>query len=87
MHPDKNRKLDKAIASYVNYKWNFPKEDDKLKEFVINLFKNKIGNKRIRITSIKEDNLILLQKHLKRLFKINSKIYNCKRYYELEIIR
>ena len=85
LHPIKREKLNQAVNSYIDYNWRFPVEKNQIKMFIWNLLREKINNKRFRITSIKKKNLILLQKYLKELFKINSKIYDCKRYYELNI--
>jgi len=85
LHPSKKEKLDLAIKSYVNYEWKFPEDKKELKRFVKRLLKDKIGKSRVKISSIRRNNLVLLQKHLKRLFSIESNIYDCRRYYELNV--
>jgi hypothetical protein len=76
LHPAKKKKLKQAINSYVDYYWHFPESEDKIRSFVIKLLKEKESNKRVRVTSIKKENLVLLQKYLKQIFGINSKVYN-----------
>jgi hypothetical protein len=94
LHPSKKNKLKKVLEDYMNYYWNFPEEDEKLKRFIKNIIKEK-GKKRedrkiVRIISNKEKNLSKLKKGLKELFGIKSKIYKMRNgfgtiYYELNI--
>ena len=93
LHPAKKNVLANVIKSYMNYKWEFPKERIKLINFTKKLMKNKVKVKRpyiIRINSIIKPNLKTLSMLLFKLYRIESKIY--KRingygtiYYELVI--
>ncbi len=78
LHPDKRMKLDLIINDFMNYSWEFPKEEIKLKKFIIELMKKKAkikkGNWIVRIISNKKVNLDRLQKELNNLFGIESKI-------------
>lgn len=76
LHDAKQKKLDEAIASYIDYYWNFPEQN--LKTYLKNLMLEKATVKRprtIRITSIIKENLDELSKHLLELYRITSKVY------------
>lgn len=86
LHPEKKEKLEKAIADFINYEWNFSNFEK--------LFKTKAKIKKpigsIRIISKLRNNLLFLQKSLLEEYKITSKINRCKNglgteYYELNI--
>lgn len=93
LHPNKKVKLRKAIETFVEYEWAFPEEN--LKEFIINLMKEKSRFKKIRkndairLVSIKDINFLKLRDYLLKLYNIESKIYkhtnNSTTYYELSI--
>lgn len=94
LHPDKKAKLQEAIDSYVDYNWYFPKDKEKLKLYIINFIhkRSKIEKAfRVRICSNLKKNLIILSKHLKNIFRIDSKFYGPKfsgigaKYYELVV--
>lgn len=94
LHPAKKAKLQEAIGSYVNYNWDFPEDEEKLKLYITNFIhkRSKIEKAfRLRICSNLEKNLIILSKHLKNIFEIDSKFYGPKfsgmgtKYYELVI--
>ncbi|MBW2975940.1 hypothetical protein KY347_00680 [Candidatus Woesearchaeota archaeon] len=94
LHPAKKAKLQEAIDSYVNYYWNFPEDEEKLKYYIIHFInkRTKIDkNFRLRICSNLEQNLIILSKHLKNIFRVESKLYGPKfsgigtKFYELAI--
>ncbi len=95
LHPDKDRKLKEALSDFVIYKWNFPKDEEKSKEFLLNILKEKIRIKKpyyVRIISKEESNLKKLGELLKEYYDVN-----CKRdkringigtaYYELNIYK
>jgi|TARA_Y100000031_G_scaffold151434_1_gene192664 hypothetical protein len=78
LHPAKKKKLQEAIDSYIDYEWHFPEDEAKLQLFVIAFIKkrSKIDKKfRIRICSNLEENLVILSKHLKNMFGVESKLY------------
>lgn len=90
LHPNKAKRIEEAVNSYVNYYWDFPNDNFKLNSFLITLIKSKKqSDNRIRLTSIKLQNLKLLQNYLIKIFAITSSIYGPKRnntgsiYYEL----
>ncbi len=94
LHPDKKKKLQEAIDSYADYNWNFPKDKEKLKVYIINFInkRTKIDKAfRIRICSNSEKNVVSLSQHLKNLFRVDSKVYGPKfngigtMFYELTI--
>lgn len=93
LHPDKKDKLDKTINDFVDYIWNFPETEEKCKEFVLNILKEKIRIKKpyyLRIISNKEENLKNLKQMLIIFYKIESTIYkrvngNRNTYYEMNI--
>jgi len=72
-HPEKNKLLQEAIESYVNYEWEVPKTRGRLIKFI-----NKTGKIRkpyqVRLFTIKKKNLVNLKKALKR-YRIRSKIH------------
>lgn len=74
LHPKKNYKLNEAIDSYVNYYWQIPSDSSSLLNFI--KYKGRIRKDRgeIRLSSIKEENLINLKKALNRL-SIKSKLF------------
>jgi len=78
LHPDKKEKLNLTIKDFMKYKWEFPKEKEKLNEFVRETIKLKSrirkDNGIIRMISKEEDNLLRLQKELNRIFDIQSKV-------------
>tara|TARA_Y100000034_G_C6903455_1_gene418572 strand:+ start:2254 stop:3159 length:906 start_codon:yes stop_codon:yes gene_type:complete len=81
LHPAKKEKLREVVNDFVNYYWEFPKEKRRLKYFVTNLLlkkaKIKKSNKIVYIISNKEVNLIILQKSLKKVFNIETKLNKC----------
>jgi 23S rRNA A1618 N6-methylase RlmF len=78
LHPSKNEKLKLAINDFVDYNWDFPKENKELIEFISNLIKSKAKMKKnnwvIRLISNRENNLIQLQGYLYNFFDIESRI-------------
>ncbi len=73
LHPDKKRKLEDVVKSYVYYVWKF----NDLKR----LIKIRARIKKpyfIRITSCKKYNIETMSKILKLKYNINSKIYQSK---------
>lgn len=93
LHPKKAKKLDETINDYMVYDWEFLKSNKDIKRFVKNIIKQKAKLKKpyiIRIISNRERNLKRLQKELKRLWNIKSKVYKSINgigtvYYELSI--
>lgn len=89
-HPEKSRKLDEAIQSYVDYYWKIPKNKKKLINFIKEKGKLRKDRNCIRFCSIIKTNLLELKRILRK-YKIKSKIYgpwtnNYKsKYYCLEI--
>jgi len=96
LHPIKNKKLQKSIDSYVNYKWEFPENLSSRGQFVLNIIRKRLNGKiprRISICSKIRKNLLEMQKELYSNFKILS-LVSKKRinglgnyYYELNINR
>jgi len=93
LHPQKKQKLDHTIKDFMNYNWNFPKNERVCKQFIKGLTKKKakISNGRyIKIISNLEKNLIELKKLLIKFYNINSLIYKMINgrgviYYQLSI--
>jgi hypothetical protein len=93
LHPEKKEKINRCINDFVKYELEFPIEEEKLREFIKEILKNKSkisSNKTIRIVSNRERNLIRLQKELNRFWNIQSKFYKRvngigTEYYELDI--
>lgn len=93
LHPEKREKLNATIENFVNYIWNFPKNEKELKEFVIKKLKEKIRIKkpnRVRIISKEKINLEKIKNLLKKFYNIDSIIYNSFngegiKYFELNI--
>jgi len=78
LHPEKSNKLDLAIKDYVDYIWNFPENEIDCKEFIKKILKEKIRirqKKYIRLISKEKNNLIKLNKLLKKFYNITSIIY------------
>ena len=67
IHPDKKRRLDLAIADYVDYRWKIPRTKKKLKEFVNLKGKNSKSKRQIRFHSIIKKNLQELRTALKKV--------------------
>ncbi|MBI5884526.1 hypothetical protein HZB89_00330 [archaeon] len=95
LHPKKKTKLREAINSFVDYVWKFPSNEKSLREFIKALLwqraKRAYLGKSVRVCSIIKNNLVLLSKHLKDLFEVESKVYGPRfnnhgvKYFELEI--
>lgn len=94
LHPLKKERLNNAIKDFVEYNWNFPIENEELTKFVKNILKLKAKIKKasgtLRIISNKEENLLRLQKELRRIFEIDPKINKLRNgigtvYFELNI--
>jgi len=94
LHPNKKEKLEKVMDDYVNYNWNFPLEENKLKKFIRNIMLTKAKAKKnrwaIRLVSNRERNLVEIQKGLNKFFNVKSSIYKMKNgigtiYYGLNI--
>lgn len=92
LHPDKRKKLDEAINSYVDYRWHFPENKLKIRDFIINIIKIKAKLKKpntIRFTSIVKENLVQLSGLLHEHLRIKSKLYSRKnkhsKYFELAV--
>jgi len=94
LHPRKNQKLEEAINSYMNYKWEFPKSERELKNFVIDLMKSKVKIEkegRIRFCSNIQENLLKISKSLSEIFGIETKVSKLRyngigtKYFELTI--
>ena len=78
LHPAKSERLNITVNDFIEYKWVFPNKEDELKRFIKDILitkgKIRINSWIIRIFSKEETNLIILQKELKRLFEIESKV-------------
>lgn len=94
LHQNKSNKLKEVINNFIIYEWNFPEDKNEQKNFIKNLMKNKTRMKNpngiLRLISNKEINLSVLQKLLKEIFEVESKINKRKNgkgtiYYELNI--
>lgn len=78
LHPKKSKKLNKALNDYVIYKWDFPPEKEKCKEFIKKILKEKIRFRKpyyIRIISREKENLTKLSKLLKKFYNLNCLVY------------
>jgi hypothetical protein len=95
LHPEKAIKLNKSIEDFMVYKWTFPENNQKIAEFLRQLF---IDRARIRkagyvyFISKERSNLKRLQDLLKKKYKIYSLFYQHINgigtiYYELDINR
>ena len=92
-HPDKDKKMKESLSDFVIYRWDFPKDKKKCREFTLNILKEKIKIKKpyyLRIISKEENNLRVLKKYLFKFYEIDSIIYERKNgigtiYYELNI--
>jgi hypothetical protein len=76
LHPSKKKKLEEAMASFIDYNWRFPEDKPALKRFVLKILRKKINcmRSRIRICSNKRENLLRLADALALLFSIDSKV-------------
>ncbi len=90
LHPEKQQKLEEAIASYVNYEWQIPLGKGKLLAFVKQRGKIRQSRNEVRVLSINQKNLQNLQKALKE-YNLDSillgpwKSSTCSQYYCLKI--
>ncbi len=93
-HPQKNVKLQEALADYVIYDWPFPDNKTKLKKFIKSLMRQKArlrgDNGVIRVISKKKKNLIILKRELATFFMLETRINGMvngigTRYYQLDI--
>ena len=73
LHPKKSKKLDEALASYVNYNWDIPSDNENLIKFMSEKGKVSQSRKQVRFSSIIKENLIDLQNKLLKL-KIESRL-------------
>jgi len=99
LHPEKKKKLILALDSFVNYDWIFPKKLAQAKKFVKMLMWEKAKARasayrqvaRMRVDSIKKENLTNLAKLLAKFYGIESKIFGPMvngygtEYYELSV--
>jgi len=94
LSPLKMERLSNVLKDFVNYRWIFPEVESEKRLFVTNLIKERAKLKRdswiTRIISKEEKNLLKLNRELKNLFGVESKV--SKRinglgtvYYELNI--
>ena len=75
LHTAKNKKLQEAIDSYVNYNWEFPENTRHAGQFVLNIIRERLKGKnfgRISICSNIKNNLLRMQKELYSNFGIFS---------------
>jgi intein/homing endonuclease len=90
LHPKKRARLEEALASYMNYEWVVPTDNNRINEFIKT--KGRFSRKRgqIRFNSIKKKNLIKFKAALIGL-GIKSRLSNSffngsgNRYYTLSI--
>lgn len=95
LHPDKSKKLLECLKDYIEYSWQFPKDELSSKKFVLDLLKDKARIKEpyyIRLYSKEKLNLNKLSKYLKKLFQVDSLVRRCVNglgtvYYEMDINR
>jgi len=95
LHPDKSNKLKQVLNDYVVYKWNFPKNEEECKKFVINKLREKIRIKKpyfARMISKEESNLKKIRELLKSFYGIECSVNRCLNgigtpYYELYVYR
>lgn len=94
LHPKKNVKLNQLVNNYIVYEWILPQENEKLVEFIKKTMRNKLRIKRpngvFRIISNRAINLTLLNKELKNMFDIESRVNKRKNgkgtiYFQLDI--
>lgn len=78
LHPAKDLKLKEVLEDFVVYEWNFPNEENKLRNYVLEVLRQRArirkSSNSVRIISNRETNLLKLQKELKRIFNIDSKL-------------
>ena len=93
MHPEKNKKLNEAISSFIDYKWDFPQ--NKKEKFLNELIAERARIKKphtMRFNSIHKVNISRLSKELFRIHGIESNIYlrvngQGRKYFELAIYK
>jgi len=90
LHPDKSKRLEEAINSYVSYEWKIPETREELSKFIAQKGRLSKPRKEIRFLSIRKNNLSRFKKALKML-GIKSSIFGpwksntCSKYYCLII--
>ncbi|MBU2576704.1 MAG: hypothetical protein KKF50_03200 [Nanoarchaeota archaeon] len=94
LHPSKKEKLETILKDFVIYEWDFPSKNEELSKFTRYLLKLKSKIKKsngiLRIISNREANLLRLQKELKKLFDLDSRVNKRRNgigtvYFELNI--
>lgn len=78
LHPAKDIKLKEVLKDFVVYEWDFPNEESELIEYISDLLRQRArirkSSNSVRIISNRETNLLKLQKELKRIFNIDSRL-------------
>ena len=95
LHPEKDAKLKETLKDFMVYEWDYPRDKEECKKFVLNLLKDKIRIKKpyyVRVISNKEENLNKLSKLLKKFYDIDCLINKYINgigtiYYELDVNR
>ncbi len=79
LHPKKKQRLDEAIASFGSWRWQFPDNHKGLKRFILEILREKVCFRQhdARIFS-KKENLKELQKKLKSVFGIETKLQSSR---------
>lgn len=78
LHPEKKEKLKRCINDFVNYEWNFPKEEKECKDFIELKLREKIKIRKpyyIRIFSKEKRNLDKLNVYLEKFYNVGSRVY------------
>ncbi|MBL7160410.1 MAG: hypothetical protein ISS93_00995 [Candidatus Aenigmarchaeota archaeon] len=74
LHPEKSKKLEDALDSYMDYNWSIPQERGKLLQFILQKGRKRESRNEIRFYSILKKNLLLLNALLQK-YNIRSKIF------------
>lgn len=73
LHPEKKQKLEKALASFMDYTWKIPLDKQGLFNFIKDKGKIRTSRNELKLLSIKQKNLTNLRKALKK-YELNSKL-------------
>jgi len=73
LHPNKKRKLEEAIGSYMDYNWKVPEDKYKLTKFLKEKGRKNLQRKEIRFNSIIKFNLEDLHSKLSK-YKVESRL-------------
>lgn len=74
LHPQKARKLDDALQSYMDYRWVIPQSISSLKQFLLQKGRERKSRNELRFFSILKNNLLLLKASLEK-YNIHPTIF------------